>query len=204
MHQKYPSSLCGWNSPISSRFQEDSDLALRKTHSKATLHSSKMLGWMSLLTLWFSFTALGQLLQLWHSLSGSFTECCGRSLIFLYIYAEWVHPLLAQAAEAHCSRGHADTSCLESIQPPAVRAHCGSRGKEGMGWGAVGVVVGASWKKKRPQLICILSKGTTVSSVRAQMVLCWGKREGSRGRSTKHRFFPQQWSVQSIHCCNLS
>lgn len=62
----------------------------------------------------------------------------------------------------------------ERSAPQLWRPTVCSRGKGG--W----VLLGKKKKKKknRVQLICILSKGTTVSSVRAQMALCWGERSG--------------------------
>lgn len=50
---------------------------------------------------------------------------------------------------------------------------------------------------KTALLICILSKGTTVSSVRAQMVLCLEGERETRRRSLEHRFF---FSFQAMGC----
>lgn len=88
--------------------------------------------------------------------SGSFTQVCGacdlvsitwpphrateyyrRSLNFPHIYADWAYPLYLWAAETQCSRDCIDTVCLGSIQPPAVRAHCGSKGKGSWRWGTL-------------------------------------------------------------------
>lgn len=52
---------------------------------------------------------------------------------------------------------------------------------------------GCSLGKKGPLLIYILSKGTTVSSVRAQMVLCGEEKESKRKKSSAERF---------EHCCS--
>lgn len=132
----------------------------------------------------FSHTTGAVGMQLWHSLSGSYTECYGRSLIFPYIYAEWVHPLHPLAA-----KDHADTSCLESVQPPAVRAHCGSQGKRG--WAGGG---SAPRKKKQPSSFAFYQK-EQLFPVLGHRWYCAEERKRERGRSIKHRFF---FSIQAV------
>lgn len=70
-----------------------------------------------------------------------------------------------------------------------MRALCGSQGKRG-GWaGRAGDSL-----IKTAQLICVLSKGTTVSSVRAQMVLCL---EGER---VSEEVLSIDFSFQALAC----
>lgn len=83
-----------------------------------------------------------------------------------------------------------------SCDGPLWQSGKGGDGLRGSGGG--GGFMGGK-KIERPSLICILSKGTTVSSVRAQMVLCWGKRERSRGSSIKHRFFSPSSGVSKVY-----
>lgn len=95
-------------------------ILLQKTRSKATLRGRATLGRTSLPTSCFSFTSPGAVgTPLQRSLSGSFAQSCGRSLIFPYIYAGWMHPSSPTAAETVPTQ-----AAWRAFSPPAVTAHC--------------------------------------------------------------------------------